>query len=63
MGARSGAGIVVGVLTGSGTKKQLLENGANVVFPNIGYLKDLLLLGAEPSRPFDDLDVYMSIDD
>ena len=43
MGSRSGAGIVVGVLTGSGTTDQLLETGAHVVLPNVGYLTDLLL--------------------
>lgn len=49
MGAAAGAGCVVGVLTGSGTKEQLLETGADVVLPTVQYLKDLLLLSAEPS--------------
>jgi phosphoglycolate phosphatase-like HAD superfamily hydrolase len=49
MGSRSGAGFVVGVLTGSGTTEQLLETGADIVLPNVGYLTDLLLLSAEPS--------------
>ena len=49
MGARSGAGFVVGVLTGSGTTEHLLETGADIVLPHIGYLTDLLLLSAEPS--------------
>jgi len=42
MGLNGGAGLVVGVLTGSGTKQQLLDTGAHVVLPNIGHLKDLL---------------------
>ena len=50
MGARSGAGFVVGVLTGSGTTENLLETGADIVLPHIGYLTDLLLLSAEPSN-------------
>jgi len=42
MGVNGGAGLVVGVLTGSGTKKQLFDTGAHVVLPNIGHLEDLL---------------------
>lgn len=42
MGRNGGAGLVVGVLTGSGTEKQLIETGAHVVLPNIGYLPDFL---------------------
>eukprot|EP00984_Skeletonema_dohrnii_P037625 scaffold39867_cov222-Skeletonema_dohrnii-CCMP3373.AAC.2 len=42
MGINGGAGLVVGVLTGSGTKQQLLDTGAHVVLPNIGHLEDLL---------------------
>jgi phosphoglycolate phosphatase len=49
MGSRSGAGFVVGVLTGSGTTEQLLETGADIVLPHVGYLTDLLLLSASPS--------------
>ena len=48
MGLRGGAGYVVGVLTGSGTEDQLLQTGANVVLPNIGYLDKLLLLSSKP---------------
>ena len=47
MGVRGGAGYVVGVLTGSGTKDQLLNTGANIVLPNIGYLEKLLLLSSK----------------
>lgn len=42
MGIHGRAGLVVGVLTGSGTKAQLLDAGAHVVLPNIGHLEDLL---------------------
>ncbi len=42
MGRNSKAGLVVGVLTGSGTERQLLDTGAHVVLPNISYIKDLL---------------------
>ena len=47
MGLRGGAGYVVGVLTGSGTEDQLLQTGANIVLPNIGYLDKLLLLSSK----------------
>lgn len=57
MGAKTGS-LVVGVLTGSGTSSQLLDTGAHIVLPNIGYLKDLLLLST-PSSPVKDI----SIDD
>ena len=51
MGINGGAGLVVGVLTGSGTKQQLFDTGAHVVLPNIGHLEDLLRcsLGATSS--------------
>ncbi|KAL7492410.1 hypothetical protein ACHAWT_001897 [Skeletonema menzelii] len=42
MGLNGGAGLIVGVLTGSGTKQQLLDTGAHVVLPDIGHLEDLL---------------------
>ncbi len=42
MGINGGAGLIVGVLTGSGTKQQLLDTGAHVVLPNIGHLEHLL---------------------
>lgn len=61
MGARSGAGFVVGVLTGSGTTEQLLETGADIVLPHIGYLTDLLLLNAGPSSSV--VNEFFSIND
>lgn len=43
MGQRSGAGFVVGVLTGSGTAEQLIRSGADIVLPDVGYLRYLFL--------------------
>lgn len=59
--ARASGARAVGVLTGSGKREQLLETGADCVLPNIGHLKDLLLLSKEPSRPVKDLDVQASL--
>jgi phosphoglycolate phosphatase len=42
MGRNSNAGLIVGVLTGSGTESQLLETGAHIVLPNISFIKDLI---------------------
>ncbi len=42
MGINGGAGLIVGVLTGSGTKQQLLHTGAHAVLPNIIHLEHLL---------------------
>lgn len=42
MGINGGAGLIVGVLTGSGTKQQLLNTGAHVVLNHIGNLEHLL---------------------
>ena len=38
MGRNIKAGLVVGVLSGSGTADQLFEEGAHIVIPDIGYL-------------------------
>ena len=63
MGKNSGAGLVVGVLTGSGTEKQLLETGAHVVLPNIGYLEELLQR-KQPFNPImDQDDLIIAIED
>jgi HAD superfamily hydrolase (TIGR01549 family) len=43
MGRNSNAGLIVGVLTGSGTERQLLETGAHIVLPNIECIKYLLV--------------------
>ena len=42
MGKNSNAGLVVGVLTGSGTKDQLLRTGAHIVLPNVDHLPKVL---------------------
>ena len=42
MGRNGNAGLVVGVLSGSGRKKQLLESGAHIILPNIGMLRDII---------------------
>lgn len=36
------AGFCVGVLTGSGTVDQLLESGAHLILPDVGYVPELL---------------------
>jgi Predicted phosphatases len=38
MGQNSNAGLIVGVLSGSGTANQLFENGAHLVVPDVSYL-------------------------
>ena len=50
MGRRSGAGFVVGVLTGSGTAEQLIRTGADIVLPHVGHLRYLLLSQAAPKE-------------
>ena len=50
MGRRSGAGFVVGVLTGSGTAEQLIRTGADIVLPHVGHLRYLLLSRAAPKE-------------
>mmetsp|Transcript_22457 Transcript_22457/g.27518 ORF Transcript_22457/g.27518 Transcript_22457/m.27518 type:complete len:182 (+) Transcript_22457:590-1135(+) len=42
MGCNANAGLVVGVLTGSGTTEQLLQTGADIVLPDISYLHQLI---------------------
>jgi phosphoglycolate phosphatase-like HAD superfamily hydrolase len=42
MAKAANAGFCVGVLTGSGTTEQLLESGAHLVVPNVGYIPALL---------------------
>ena len=53
MGRNANAGLVVGVLTGSGTMKHLVEHGAHVVLPDISYLKEYLVDGTKENKPFD----------
>jgi phosphoglycolate phosphatase len=42
MAKAADAGFCVGVLTGSGTSDQLLENGAHLILPNVGHVPNLL---------------------
>lgn len=52
MGRNSNAGLVVGVLSGSGTKEHLLETGADIVLEDVGDLPIFLmgenLIGSSP---------------
>ena len=43
MGRNSNAGLVVGVLSGSGTKEHLLETGADIVLEDVGDLPMFLV--------------------
>jgi hypothetical protein len=36
------AGFCIGVLTGSGTVDQLLDSGAHLILPDVGYVPSLL---------------------
>lgn len=38
MAKNAGAGFCIGVLTGSGTKEQLLQSGADIILPDVGYI-------------------------
>jgi len=42
MARNAGAGLCIGVLTGSGTTDQLLMTGADIVLPHVGYIPKLL---------------------
>lgn len=42
MAKNAGAGLMVGVLTGSGTRGQLLNTGADIVLDDVGQIPDLL---------------------
>lgn len=42
MARNANAGFCVGVLTGSGTTKQLLETGAHLILPHVGHVPALL---------------------
>jgi phosphoglycolate phosphatase len=43
MARNAKAGLCIGVLSGSGNEKQLLETGANIIVPNVGHIPELLL--------------------
>ena len=42
MGKNAGMGLVIGVLSGSGTKEQLLATGATVILQDIGKIPEYL---------------------
>ena len=42
MGRNSKAGLIIGVLTGTGTTDYLLEKGAHCVLPDISYISKLI---------------------
>ncbi len=44
MGRNGNAKLIVGVLTGSGTREHLLENGAHLVLPDISFLNQYLFV-------------------
>ena len=48
MGRNANAGLIVGVLTGTGTAEYLMHNGADAIIPNIEYLSRLV--GFTPTR-------------
>lgn len=41
--ARAAKAFCVGVLTGSGTTEQLLDTGAHLILPDVGYIPALLM--------------------
>lgn len=43
MARNAKAGLCIGVLSGSGNEKQLIETGANIIIPNVGHITELLL--------------------
>ena len=55
MGLNGNAGLIIGVLTGSSTADYLLDEGADLIIPNIGYLPRIL--GAPKVRRDSDLTV------
>ena len=55
MGRNSNAGLIIGVLSGSGTADHLFEKGAHVVLPDISYLIGFAsMFPSISSRPTDD---------
>lgn len=44
MGRNGNAKLIVGVLTGSGTREHLLEAGAHIVVPDISFLNQYLIV-------------------
>lgn len=42
MAKSAGAGLIIGVLSGSGTEEQLLATGANVILEHVGRIPEYL---------------------
>jgi hypothetical protein len=42
MATNAGVGLMVGVLTGAGTREQLMATGAHMTLPSVGGIPDLL---------------------
>lgn len=65
MGRNAKAGLVVGVLTGTGTREYLLDHGADVVIPNIDYLFEILAMmgGRRSSSDLTEATYYSGSDD
>ncbi len=42
MGRNANAGMIVGVLTGTGTSDYLLDHGADIIIPSIQYLSGVI---------------------
>ena len=51
MGLNAKAGLIVGVLTGTGTANYLLDKGADAIVPNVEYLLRLLGSSSMKRRP------------
>jgi phosphoglycolate phosphatase len=65
MGRNAKAGLVVGVLTGTGTREYLLDHGADIVIPNIDYLFEILAMmgGRRSSSDLTEATYYSGSDD
>lgn len=65
MGRHAKAGLIVGVLTGTGTREYLLDHGADVVIPNIDYLSGILAMmgGRRSSSDLTEATYYTGSDD
>jgi len=50
MGRNSKAGLIVGVLSGSGTANHLFEKGAHLVVPDVGYLVGITSMFLSPQN-------------
>ena len=53
------AGLIVGVLTGTGTADYLFHNGADAIIPHIGYLSRLFGFTTTRDRSSSDITVLV----